>query len=275
MDYKEHIEKAIDYIENNLKYELDVEACANACGYSRYHFLRAFYKVTGLTPADYIRKRRLSEIAKRICGNEQYISQIAFEWGFNSKENFVRAFKGEHHILPTEYKSAENSLKLYERITFEIPLISVTPKIITLDSFSLVTYKSDEDYAPNFWNKYNAKGISKILSGGKSVMDFGVCVWNTDENKLDYYIGIKKDDAQGDTTNAIPLTINGGLYAVFTTPKATHADFVNTIHNTWHFILNEWFPESDFKVRCGCQFECYVEESRTYSEDIYIPIERK
>lgn len=36
-------------------------------------------------------------------------------YGFNSKENFMRAFKREHHILPTEYRSAENSLKLYEK----------------------------------------------------------------------------------------------------------------------------------------------------------------
>ena len=32
MDYKEHIAKAIDYIEDNLKYDIDLAACARACG---------------------------------------------------------------------------------------------------------------------------------------------------------------------------------------------------------------------------------------------------
>ena len=42
MDYKEHIKKAVEYIEENLKDEIDLSACAKACGYSQYHFLRVF-----------------------------------------------------------------------------------------------------------------------------------------------------------------------------------------------------------------------------------------
>jgi AraC family transcriptional regulator len=110
MDYKEHIAKAVEYIEENLTNEIDLAACAKACGYSKYYFLRAFKEVAGITPIDYIRKRRLSEIAKRICEGDEYISEIAFAYGFNSKENFTRAFKDEYHILPTEYKQVQNSL---------------------------------------------------------------------------------------------------------------------------------------------------------------------
>lgn len=78
-------------------------------------------EATGLTPADYIRKRRLTEIIKHMQ-QDVPISEIAFKYGFNSKKNFTRAFITEHHISPTEYKSALNSLKLYEAISFETPL---------------------------------------------------------------------------------------------------------------------------------------------------------
>lgn len=132
MDYTEHIARAVEYIEQNLTNEIDLTACAKACGYSEYHFLRVFKEVSGLTPADYIRKRRLSEIAKRICQADGYISEIAFMYGFNSKENFTRAFKAEHHILPKEYKSAQNSLKLYEPLSFETKPFCVTPEIVTV-----------------------------------------------------------------------------------------------------------------------------------------------
>ena len=71
MDYKEHIARAVEYIEQNLTNEIDLAACAKACGYSKYYFLRVFKEVTGMTPADYIRKRRLSEIAKRICQDDE------------------------------------------------------------------------------------------------------------------------------------------------------------------------------------------------------------
>ncbi len=275
MDYKEHIAKAIDYIEQNLTNEIDLTTCAKICGYSEYHFLRVFKEVSGLTPADYIRKRRLSEIAKRISSSAENISEIAFMYGFNSKENFTRAFKSEHHILPTEYKFAQNSLKLYEPLSFETKPFGVKPEIITIQSFSLTAFKSDENYPTNFWNKYNAKKLSSRLSGGKVCEDFGVNIWNHSENKLDYFIGIKTENAIGDISGTLEIKITGGLYAVFHTPKTNHANFVNTIHQTWEYINSVWLPQSCYKRTGNYEFESYIEESRIFSEKIYIPIELK
>jgi len=51
---------------------------------------------------------------KEIINSNRYVSEVAFEYGFNSKENFLRAFKSEHHILPTEYKLA--AMAAYQRI---------------------------------------------------------------------------------------------------------------------------------------------------------------
>lgn len=275
MNYKEYIENALEYIESNLKADLTLTDLAQAAGYSEYHFLRVFKEVTHLTPADYIRKRRLSEIAREMDISGRPISDIAFEYGFNSKENFTRAFKAEHHVLPTEYKAAGNSLKLYDRFHLQIAPFKLTPKIITLPDFTLTGYASDEDYTPNFWNKYNCKKLSYRLSGGKTVADYGVCIWNSETNRLDYFIGIRTEDAKGDITDTKQLCVSGGLFAVFSTPPTSHFDFVNTIHRTWSYILNVWMPQSEYRCVCGPQFETYVEASRTYSEDIYIPIEMR
>ncbi len=279
MDYREHIIKAISYIEENLRGELDLSALARKAGYSEYHFARVFREATKLTPADYIRKRRLTEIIKRMDETGRPSSEIAFEYGFNSKENFVRAFKSEHNILPTEYRSTQNSLKLYEALNldFEKPDFELKPEILTLRPFVLTVYKSDEDYPPNFWNKYNGKKWSKILSGGSVCEDYGVNTWNIDENKLDYFIGIRKENALGETAGTVELTVPGGLYAVFETPPTTHYNFVNAIHRSWCYIFNVWMPQSQYRTAAGFkyQFESYVEESRTYSERIYIPVERK
>ena len=274
MDYKAHIAKAIDYIEENLKYEITLAACAAASGYSEYHFLRIFKEVTGLTPADYIRKRRLTEIARRIDAKGGVIADIAFEYGFGSKENFTRAFKTEHHILPTEYKAAQNSLKLYEKLTLEPVPVQVLPEIVTLKPFKLVVYQSDEAYTPNFWNKYNAKGLSRRLSGGAVCEDYGVMYRKHARAKLDYYAGIRAEYAMGDLDGTLELEIPGGEYAVFKTPETTHEDFVNTIHRTWHYIKTEWLPNSGYRLTGGYEFECYVEASRTFSEKIFIPIRR-
>ena len=92
MDYREQIEKAIEYIEENLQCEISLAECARVSGYSPYHFLRVFRSTVGLTPSDYIRKRRITEISREMMQGKQYLSSIAFRYGFNSKENFIRAF---------------------------------------------------------------------------------------------------------------------------------------------------------------------------------------
>lgn len=275
MDYREHIQKVIDYIEENLQGEISLRDCARVSGYSPYHFLRIFRDAVGLTPADYIRKRRISEISKEIMQGNRCISSIAFRYGFNSKENFVRAFKIEHHILPTEYKAARNSLKLYEKFRFEENHFSVIPQIMEIQPFSLTVYKCEEDLAPDFWNQYNARGMSQKLSGGREVYDYGVSSWNCEENRLDYYIGIRSEYAAGDTQGTLELCIAGGLYAVFSTPAATQDNFVIQIHRTWDYIKNVWFPNSGYERNSGYEFECYCERSRLFSEDIYIPLKRK
>lgn len=269
------VERAIGYIEENLQNEISLSAVAAAAGYSVYHFARVFRRATGMTPASYIRRRRISEICRAMESGDRPISEIAFAWGFNSKENFIRAFKTEHHILPTEFKSAQNSLKLYDRLTLCACEPEVKASVKSMDAFDLVVYPCDEETPPSFWNKYNARGWSRRLSGGECVRDFGVSAWDAERNRLNYFIGIEADKARGCREHTVELHIPGGLYALFDTPKAERFDFVSTIHQTWAYIDRVWLPANGYRRTGGYELESYVENSHTYSETIYIPIERK
>ena len=273
------IMQVIEYIEAHLKDDregvLDNAALARVAGYSEYHFLRLFRATVSLTPADYIRKRRLTEIIRRIGNSARPMSDIAFEYGFNSKENFTRAFKSEHRILPTEFKEANCSLRLYEPFdphpAFPPPAVS----LIYLVSFTLVGYPSDTDFPPHFWNRYNAEGLSAKLSGGKIVEDFGAMMNNSEKGRLDYYICIKKEQALGDLTGTTELTVAEGLYALFdTTPTGQH-EFVDTIRRTWDWIGAVWLPQNGYRRTGGYELESYVESSKKYSERIYIPLEKE
>ncbi len=273
MDYRASIAKAIDYIEENLCTEdLSTESVAAASGYSKYHFLRVFREMCGLTPADYIRKRRISEIVRHMRTDSRPISEIAFEFGFNSKENFIRAFKSEHGILPTQFRTTDNSLQLYDRLSLDSLPLQPTVTVQECAPFSIVAYPSCTDAPPRFWNRYNVEKRSAILSGGKIVEDFGVCKWNNQTQQLDYYIGIRAEDAVGDILGTVTLSIHGGTYAIFDTPPATALDFVRTIHRTWDYIAGIWLPENGYARTGDYELECYREESRLFSERIFIPI---
>ena len=45
---KHQLQKTIDYIEENLKADLQAEELADICGYSVFHFYRLFQMATGM-----------------------------------------------------------------------------------------------------------------------------------------------------------------------------------------------------------------------------------
>lgn len=270
-----HIQRVIDYIESHLKDELDNKLLAKIAGYSEFHFLRLFREAVRLTPADYIRKRRISEIVRRIGTESRPISDIAFEYGFNSKENFTRAFKNEHKILPTEFRTANCSLRLFQPFEFEKAELHPDVSMSYFKSFSVIAYPCDEDLPASFWNKYNAEKRSLRLSGGEITEDFGVMCRNSEKSGLDYYIGICAEKAKGDISGTVRLDISEGLYAVFDTPPASQHDFVSVIQRTWDWIYSDWLPNSGYRRGDGFEMESYEETSRKYSERIYVPLERK
>lgn len=269
-----HIQRVLDYIEKHLKEDLDNTTLAKIAGYSEYHFLRKFRKSIGLTPADYIRKRRISEIVCRIGENDRAISDIAFEYGFNSKENFTRAFKKEHNILPTEFKTVNCSLRLFQPFNFDKIKLQPSVSMLYIESFILIAYEFEDDFPPNCWNKYNAERRSAILSGGTEVEDFGAMVWDFERERLCYFIGIRSDDAQGDITDTVRLDITGGLYAVFETAPTDQHEFVSTIRSTWDWIYCDWLPKSGYVRAEGFELESYIESSRKYTEKNYIPLKK-
>ncbi|MGM9624252.1 MAG: helix-turn-helix domain-containing protein [Eubacteriales bacterium] len=278
-EYRTPLSGVITYIEAHLRDDkpgvLDNRTLSQLAGYSEFHFLRIFRKIIGLTPADYIRKRRLTEIVHAIGDpHSGSISDTAFSYGFNSKENFTRAFKNEHHILPTEFRSVKCSLRLYEAYSFDRDFRQPQVSLGFSEPFSLTVYQSDEAFPPHFWNRYNAEGRSLKLSGGQITEDYGAMRWNPEKHGLDYYIGIRTDEVRGDARGTEQLAIAGGLYAMFDTAPATQYDFVETIRKTWDWIYQIWLPKNGYRRRCGYELEGYTEASRKYTERIYVPIEK-
>jgi len=272
---KEPIIRIIAYVEAHLRDTLSIDEFAKAFGYSKFHFIRFFYKHTKFTPAEYIRKRRITEIVCRASDNKQPISDIAFQYGFNSKENFTRAFQKEHRILPTEWRNSGCSLHLFYPYSLnsdpEIPQVSLQ----YLDSFSLVAYPFEDLHPPLCWNRYNVEKRSLRLSGGETAEDFGAMIWDSKKGALKYYIGVRERDAKGNREGTVSLAIKGGLYAVFLTSPASKNTFVNRIRSTWEWIDRVWLLDHSYRRAQGYELESYVETSHHYRERIYIPIEKE
>jgi len=116
------IHESISYIENNLKEPITVMDMALNAGHSIFHFSRTFNALTGHNPYDYLIRRRLSEAAKIIQQNDERLTDIAFEFQFNSLESFSRSFKKMFGISPNRYKTGyqfcKTALKIHSSLEY-------------------------------------------------------------------------------------------------------------------------------------------------------------
>ena len=77
MNYINELQKAIDYIEDNLENNINFEIVAKEVGMSAFYFHRIFSSVIGISPTAYIRNRRLTVAAQEISKNNENILDIA------------------------------------------------------------------------------------------------------------------------------------------------------------------------------------------------------
>jgi AraC-like DNA-binding protein len=72
---------------------------------SRFHFLRTFTRVTGVTPHQWILRARLREAAARLTSTDAPITEIALDVGFEDLSNFIRTFRAEFGVSPRAHRA--------------------------------------------------------------------------------------------------------------------------------------------------------------------------
>ena len=99
------IVKVLRQLESQSFEPLTLPDLARTAGLSRFHFLRTFKRVTGVTPHQWILRARLREAAQRLAVSKEPVTEIAFDVGFEDLSNFIRTFRAEFGVSPSRYRS--------------------------------------------------------------------------------------------------------------------------------------------------------------------------
>ena len=97
--------RAVRIIDRHPSTDLTLEGLAREAGLSRYHFLRTFEHITGVTPHQYVRRARLREAATRLISETAAVLDVALDCGFGDVSNFNRAFRTEFGMNPRAYRA--------------------------------------------------------------------------------------------------------------------------------------------------------------------------
>ncbi|MDY6937284.1 MAG: AraC family transcriptional regulator, partial [Cyanobacteriota bacterium] len=88
---RQRLGSVIEYIEAYLTEDIGLSDLAQVAGLSQFYFSRLFKKSIGLTPHQYLMKRRIERAAKVL--EREPISRVAYRFGFADQSHFTRAFK--------------------------------------------------------------------------------------------------------------------------------------------------------------------------------------
>lgn len=169
-------EPLFQYIEANLHRKISMAEAADVALFSPAHLSRLFQFAYGMTPAEYIRRRRLTESVTALQDKSKTVLEIALDFGFEHEQSFTRAFSAEFGVTPGRYRAAGMELPIllpiqdYGMVCNEGRLFGpeavYLPEIRLLGTWHNIPYKDSVWMAPktafDFWDN-----TRPLLPGGQ------------------------------------------------------------------------------------------------------------
>ena len=104
-----HRVRIVSYIEAHLREpNLSPGRIAQACRITA-RYLHHLFTSEAETVTQYIQRRRLEECARALIAapvRGRLVTEIAFDYGFNSLTHFGRVFRNQYGLTPSEYRRA-------------------------------------------------------------------------------------------------------------------------------------------------------------------------
>ncbi|MCR4768175.1 MAG: AraC family transcriptional regulator [Saccharofermentans sp.] len=101
---KELVAIAKQYMDENFDQGITVSEAASYVFLSQGYFTRAFRDETGISPMNYLMKKRIEKACKLLQNNEIKVSAISLQSGFSSPQRFNVAFRKQMGMTPMEYR---------------------------------------------------------------------------------------------------------------------------------------------------------------------------
>lgn len=264
MEWLKRLGTAIDYIEGNLDKKISYDEAARTAGCSPYYFQRIFSYVAGVSLAEYIRRRKMTQAAFELQQTNSKVIDIALKYGYSSPTSFHRAFQSIHGITPTAAKRKGSILQAYPSIQFSIHVTgesAISYHIMEKQPLRIVGIRipisedmeKNLNIVPDFW-KVTLQGsrFSEIcrLSDQEPNDIIGISVYENPK-EIYYYIGA--------VTNA-PVPFGMHAYEI---PAATWVVFENDgyfkedVQKIFRRFYTEWLPSSGYSYAKLPDIEVY------------------
>ncbi|GAB6121047.1 GyrI-like domain-containing protein [Dysgonomonas termitidis] len=279
LEYYKSVNKAVDYINDNLSTVISLSGLAGIAGLSSFHFHRIFRAVMNENPGDYIQRLRLEKTAFKLHTTRLSLADIAEQAGYQSPQALSKAFKKRYGITPSAYRMQSDDLT----VSMDSPVenLFLEPEIRKIASKEVFYLRVANPYkqADAFlkaWDKLvSIVGVNGIPDSNHEYLSLSRDISTiTSPENCRIYTCINAESAVRPGGRLGRQTIEGGLYAVFTY-RGTYKDMDKVYCNIYRY----WIPKSEYELRDNMSFSKFlnspvlVPESELLTE-IYIPVSK-
>ena len=254
----EAVQRMQEYIEGHLEEELTLTQLSEVSLYSPWHSYRLFKNYLEATPAEYIRKLRLTRSAMRLKQEQCLVSDVAYECGFGSVDGYTRAFYKEFGCNPGDYVKDPVPIALF--IPYGVKFKELRKDVVDMENLQSVFVQvirkperkaiikrgiSAEDYF-DYCSEVNCD-IWGILTSMDSLCGEPVCLWLPERFKTPgtstYVQGV---EVESDYAGGIPegfdiISLPASEYLVFQGEPFREEDYSQAILSV-QYSMNQYDP---------------------------------
>lgn len=292
-NWYERMNDALNYIEDHLLEEIDLQEIAKITWSTVANFQRMFSIITNLPLSEYIRRRKMTMAALELQQSTIKVIDLALKYGYESPEAFSRAFHNIHGVSPTRAREKGVQLTAFPRISFLLTIKGVSPMNYRIESHDKMymtgisqafSTENGENQIkiPKMWEELFNSGENVKLQSAvttESVFEHlaplnAVCDFKAEgvSTQISYLIGGLSKAKPENNTNYHTVEIPASTWAIFKTDFHTVEGTSQAIQQLIHRIYTEWLPTAKVNLVEGYELELYYYDGVNFWSEFWIRV---
>lgn len=295
----EQIQQTIEFIEDHMNEEINIDNLAKLASLSPFYYQRLFSRLVKKPVAEYIKLRRMAKATEILLQKDKRILDIALDLGFSSHEHFTRTFKDTFGLTPDDYRKNPVALNRmtkpelllhYTLIDEGVPLITegivleINRKEITKPLYFTGIKKeipvqlldglgteSGVDPLDSLWRSFHDNKVTK-LGLSEDSEEIGVAYPCMQEGYFSYFAGARSGSGEG-SESFMNWELPVGEYIVCSfEAECFEALVMDAIYKAQHYIYNTWLPKHNLQTDLFCAERYASHSPETTNMEVWLKL---
>ncbi|MCR6672734.1 GyrI-like domain-containing protein [Devosia ginsengisoli] len=258
-NYHARMQRVLDYIDQHLDGDLDLETVSKVAAFSKFHFHRQFTATFELSVHRYVQLARMKRASHRLAvRGAQSVTDIAMDAGYDAPDAFARAFRQRLGQSPSSFRKSpdwepwltafgplDNARSKLMQVIFDND--DVTIRDVPPTPVAILEHRGDRSTIPDTRQRFTAwrkaAGLSPETSPTFMIFRSERTPAVPADYSMDLCIGTDLPIAPDDDQMK-PGIIPGGRCAVLRYPGNT-----TNLEPAALFLYRDWLPASGEEAR--------------------------